>query len=87
MDTPEMRPSMIMRTLRLVWDDISLDFHTIRTPEMRTTHYSVKWTLGLGQQYHRPYKLTLIADTLARNFSLATKRRIRGQLERYLQAR
>ena len=46
-DTPEMRPSMIMRTLRLVRNAISIDLRTIRTPEMRTPRYSVKRTLDL----------------------------------------
>ena len=35
LDTPEMRPSTIMRTLRLVQNGISIDLHIIRTPEMQ----------------------------------------------------
>ena len=34
-DTPEMQPSMIIRTLFLVWNAISIDLHTSRNPEMR----------------------------------------------------
>ena len=45
-DTPEMRPSTIMRTLRSIRNAISIDFHAIRPPEMQTPRYSVKWTLG-----------------------------------------
>ena len=46
-DTPEMQSSiMIMRTLRSVRNAISIDLHTIRTPEIRTPHYSVKRILG-----------------------------------------
>ena len=47
-DTPEMQPPMIMRTLRLVQNAISIDLHTIRTPQMWTPCYSVKRTLGLA---------------------------------------
>ena len=34
-DSPEMWPSTIMQTLCLVWIAISIDLHTIRTPEMQ----------------------------------------------------
>ena len=47
-DTPEMRPSMIMRTLCSVQNAIPIDLHTIRPPEMWTPRYSVKRTLGLA---------------------------------------
>ena len=47
-DTPGMRTSTIMWTLYLVWNAISLDLHTNRPPEMRTSCYSMKWTLGLA---------------------------------------
>ena len=47
-DTPEMQPSMIMQTLHSVRNAISIDLHIIRTPEMWTPRYSVKWTLGLA---------------------------------------
>ena len=41
-DSPEMRPSMIMWTLCSVQNAISIDLHTIGTPEMQTPCYSVK---------------------------------------------
>ena len=43
-----MRPFMIMQTLWLVWNAISIDLHTIRTPEMWPPHFLVKWTLGMA---------------------------------------
>ena len=65
-DTPEMRPSTIMRILRSIRNAISIDFHAIRPPEMQTPRCFIKRTLGLAQRYHCPYKLTLIiAGTLA----------------------
>ena len=48
MDTPEMRPSMILWTLHLVQNAISIDLCAIRPPEMWTPHYSIKWTFGLA---------------------------------------
>jgi hypothetical protein len=47
-DTPEKRTSTIMRTPCLVRNAISIDLHTIRTPEKRPPRYSVKRTLALA---------------------------------------
>ena len=56
MDTPEMRPSVIMRILHSVQNAISIDLHAIRPPEMWTPHYSVKQTFGLALVYRaRPF--------------------------------
>ena len=46
-DTPEMRPSTIMRTLCSVQNALSIDLHTIRPPEMWTPRPSIQQTLGL----------------------------------------
>ena len=46
-----MRPSMIMR---LVQNAISIDLPTIRTPEMQTTHYSIKRTLDMAPTVSSP---------------------------------
>ena len=43
-DTPEKQTCTIMQTLCLVQNSISMDLHTIRTPEMQPPHYSVKHT-------------------------------------------
>jgi hypothetical protein len=53
-DTPEKRTSTIMRTPCPVRNAISIDLHTIRTPEMRTPRYSVKRTLGLAPTVSLP---------------------------------
>ena len=37
-----------MWALWLVWNTISMDLHTTRTPEMRPPRYSVKRTLGMA---------------------------------------
>ena len=58
---------MIMQTFHLVQNAISVDLDVIRTPEMRTPHYSLNWTLGLATTISAPIQLTLIADTLATN--------------------
>ena len=55
-DTLEKQTCTIMQTLCLVWNSISMDLHTIRTPEMQPPHYSVKQTLGLALTDHCPYK-------------------------------
>ena len=41
-------------TLHLVRNAISMDLHTIRTPEMRTARYSIKRTLGLAPTVSPP---------------------------------
>ena len=49
-DTPEMQPShsVIMQTLHSVRNTISIDLHTIRTPEMQPLCYSINMDTWLG---------------------------------------
>ena len=47
-DTPEMRPSTIMRTLRSVWNAIPIDLHAIRPPEIWTPPLFRKADTWLG---------------------------------------
>ena len=53
-DTPEMWPSMVMRTICLVQNAISIDLHTIRTPEMWPPCYSIKKTLSMAPAVSPP---------------------------------
>ena len=59
-DTPEMWLSTIMQTLCSVWNAISIDFHINRP--LRCGHLAIPH-LAWPQQYHRPYKFTLIVDS------------------------
>ena len=80
-DTPEMRPSTIMRTLRSVRNAISIDLHAIRPPEMRTPRYSVKRTLGLAPTVSPPIQThpysghfgNKIVDSLVKQTARRTK--------------
>jgi hypothetical protein len=54
MYTPEKQTSTIMRTPCPVRNPISIDLHTIGTPEMRPPRYSDKWTLAMAPTVSLP---------------------------------
>ena len=66
-DTPEMWPSII-RTLCSVWNAISTDLHTNRSPEMRTPRYSIKRTLGLAPAVSLPIQTHPYSGQFGTNF-------------------